>query len=154
MSKKVQMMEELEFDNVEYAKKIMEEASAKLGRIKVGLIIAGAATVCSCIMLYASDSNMTLLKGSMMLIALFGAIISYIVGGGFGTAIKFAMKVGKFGWFITPFPIDIITGIITTVIALWAFLFVPVFFVFLNYWQTKKNYTEAERYYSCYKEKQ
>jgi hypothetical protein len=94
------------------------------------------------------------LSDIILIVALVGTILAYILGGGLGAALKvtwkFAKGIGWFGWFCVPFPADIFTGIMLTILAIvmipMLFIFIPLVLVFLNYIQVNKDYKAAEEY--------
>ena len=53
-------------------------------------------------------------------------LVSYVLGG-LGAALKMAAGIAKWGWLVTPFPIDIITFLFAVWVAICAFLFFPIF---------------------------
>ena len=53
------------------------------------------------------------------------SLVAYVFGG-FGQAVKSAVGIAKWGWVVTPFPIDIFTFIISAVAGLVFFLFLPI----------------------------
>lgn len=55
-----------------------------------------------------------------------GCTIGAYVCGGLVTAIKMALNIGKWGWLVVPFPIDIATGLGTMFIALVVFFLAPI----------------------------
>ena len=65
-------------------------------------------------------------------------IVSYIFGG-LGTAIKMAGGIAKVGWVAVPFPYDIVTFVITFIIALFVFACLPIIPV-------RKAYKESAKY--------
>lgn len=144
MSKKA-LFEDMVFNDALYAASVRDECGKKLVKVKKGLIIAGIASVLSAIAFLFEGTTIGIL---CQLPAFVCALISYIVGGGFGTAVKWALKVGQIGWLIVPFPIDIVTGVCGIIAAIVGFFFFPIVFVYLNYRQIKKNYDAAEQYLS------
>ncbi len=57
------------------------------------------------------------------LLALITTLVAYLIGGSVGETLKIIGKIGFVGWFIIPFPYDIITGLAAmflTVVALFA----------------------------------
>lgn len=71
----------------------------------------------------------------LMMVGFLAGIVSYIFGG-FGTALKMAGKIAKWGWFVVPFPYDIMTFILSFIFTVVAFVFVPIIPV-------RKAYKEA-----------
>ena len=146
---KQEFFEEMEFDNVSYAQDMKEECERKLQKISLGLKIAAVSTVFSVLMLFPFNSNVT---DIFMLLAIVGAIVSYIIGGGLGTALKAAWKICVVGWFIIPiFPVDLALAMFAFIVACCAFFFAPILFVWINNHQVKKDYQAALKYLSYYK---
>lgn len=58
-------------------------------------------------------------------IAVLLSFAAYILGG-FGQALKSAAGIAKWGWVVTPFPIDILTFIISAAAAIVFFLLLPI----------------------------
>ena len=85
--------------------------------------------ICCLMMMFGGMKNLPDILGAMlMFITWGGSLASYIIGGGFGTALKWAWGVAKIGWFLVPvFPVDICTGMIGLVLGLLGLLFLPVF---------------------------
>lgn len=79
-----------------------------------------------------------------------------IVGGGVKATVGFVWKMAKgiswIGWFLVPFPMDIITGIASFFIVLmfipFVLLCVPLLGVAANYHQTSMDHQAAEKYLS------
>ena len=141
----------MEFDNAAYATDVKNACEKKMGRIKIGMIIAAGATVFDVVAFMLDKGGqkgtfLEILVGTLLTIGVIGAIVSYIVEGGFGTALRWAKNLAVFGWIILPFPADILTGIMFFVLAILAFFCVPIVFVLLNYRQTKKDRDAAEQY--------
>lgn len=101
-----------------------------MDRTKIAQYISLVATASSVIGFILASSNDIgwLLVG----IGFMGSIAAYIFGG-FGEALKIAGKIGKAGWFFLPFPIDIFTGIITFIVALYVLMFIPIIPVRMAY---------------------
>ena len=140
------IFEEAIFNDAAYAKDIMKQSEERLKRVKIGLIISVVASICGFISFTHGSTH--IIFEVIGFVAFVGAIASYVIGGGFMDAIRMALKIGKIGWLIMPFPVDIVTGIISTIFSLVAFFLLPVIFVSLNYIQTKKDYEAAENYLS------
>ena len=134
------MFDTQHFDNVQYAKDCLTEAESKLVKVKIGFFISIAASLSSFLGFQFGNG--------LLLLGLLGGIASYIIGGGFLTALKFARKVAFWGWFAAPFPIDLVTGLAGLCFAAYGFLFFPLVFVYLNYRQVNINKQEAEEYLS------
>lgn len=146
-----QLIEHMQFNDYAYAKSIYDNSEAKLGRIKIGLIISAVATLSSALFFGLgpnADPSLDMLILSFLGVSVVGSIVAYIVGGGFGIALRIAKKLAIFGWFILPFPVDIATGICTLFFSIFGFFFIPIVFVVLNYIQTRIDMKEAKEYMS------
>ena len=85
-----------------------------------------------------------------VVIGFIGTVVSYVTGG-FIEAVKSAIGIGKWGWLLMPFPADIFTGLITTILAFYvlvAFPIVPVWKSCRKYLDT--HYEEGEESYDMY----
>lgn len=137
-----EVFETPQFNDAKYAQDVKENAERKLQRIKIGLIISLVSTVSSVLLFM----ELTPFSDILFFLSFFGSIVAYMVGGGIGMAIKSAWKVAKIGWLITPFPIDIFTGLAAMMFSILGFFFIPLLFVAMNYDQYKKEYKEATEY--------
>lgn len=141
--------EEMKITNLEQAKFIKGEAEKTIEKSKKGILLAGIATgltILGFLGLYSGVRFLQVAGDFMALCAPVLAIVSYVIAGGFGKALKTAFGIAKFGWLILPFPIDIITGMFSFVFALLAFLFLPIIMVWGNYNAAKKILADAEDY--------
>lgn len=144
------IIEHMQFDNYEYAKSVYEGCHGRLEKVKRGFIVSAVATFASILMFYFStrsseEASLTLV-GVFGAIAIIGSIVSYIIGGGMKIVLKVAKKIAFWGWFILPFPYDIATGIMSPIVAIYAFFWLPVIFVYANYKQIKCDMEDAEEY--------
>jgi len=139
-SEKESMFNNMQFDNAQYAQDCLTEAEAKQSKVKTGLMIAAAATVCSLL-------GWTI-NGGFLIPGLLGGIVSYIIGGGFLMALGFAKKIAVFGWIVVPFPLDLVSGLVCLAFSLYCFLFFPLAFVYMSYRQVVINKQDAEKYLS------
>ncbi|MCR5272888.1 MAG: hypothetical protein K6E13_07895 [Lachnospiraceae bacterium] len=156
-NKNEKMENKVEFNDAAYAKSIRDEALVKMEKVKKGLMISGIASLLSVvglIIMNVADAHNTSAHGYayiLFMIAICGAMVSYVIGGGFGLALKGAFSLAKVGFWIIPIPfLDLATGLITIVFALFAFLLFPVLCVFISYRQIKNDYEEAEKYLQFY----
>ena len=66
----------------------------------------------------------------VLLLITFGAGVILTIGayclGGFGTALKYALYIAKWGWRIVPFPFDLLTLIIAFIYSLIVLLILPI----------------------------
>ena len=144
---------EIVFESTAAAQAVRDEADKVLKRAWIGFIIAAAV---SAFWLLFNVAPPQILKDSdtvmaiALVLALVGTIASYILAGGFKTAISVAFKIAKFGWIILPFPVDIVTGIICFFIAVIIFIAFPIIFVAYGYLQKKKEHKAAMQYLMLY----
>lgn len=133
-----------------YAQKQQEEwekKNKKLSRIKKGLIIAAVAQGIWVLAYLFSKANFVTVSDIFCYFGLAGNVAAYIVGGGIVSVLKRAWGMAKklffLGWVSVPFPIDIFTGLFTSVFAFallpMAIIFLPLLLVFLNYRDIKKE---------------
>lgn len=94
-----------------------------MGRLKIAQYIAVGATALSVIAAIVGTN--TEVGNALMVFGVLGALVSYLFGG-FGTAVKIASKIAKWGWFVVPFPLDIITFIVAFIVTIYVFLFLPI----------------------------
>ena len=109
-----------------------------MNRLRIAQYIALGATVLSIVGMALGGLTGKTAGCVFMGIGVFVGIASYFFGG-FGTAIKMAGKIAKWGWIIVPFPIDLLTFVVTFIFAIYAFLFLPIIPV-------RKAYKESMRY--------
>ena len=148
-------VEEIVFTDATQAAFEKEQALKSMEKSKKGILLAGIATaltVFGFLGLYSGVRFLQVAGDFMALCAPVLAIVSYIIAGGFGKALKIAFGIAKFGWLILPFPIDIITGMFSFVFAFLAFLFLPIFMVWGGYNQSKKIVDKADEYISFLKQ--
>lgn len=142
--RKNNMNDAAQFTSTSEAEETAMEMEAKMKRAKIGLALAAAATAISIIGVAAGASGNILEMFPFIGMAL--GIVSYIVGGGFGTALKVLKKVAFWGWFILPFPYDLVTGMTTMVLGLIAFIMLPIVFVAISYHHMSSDYRDAMDY--------
>lgn len=139
------LFEEMQFDNVQYAKDVLDSCEKKLKKCKKGLYISIIPTILSVMAFYGIVSADV--AEIFIPIILILAIISYIVGGGLKVALSWGWKICKFAWFVVPvFPIDIAIALLAFGVVVYAFIFVPLVFVWLNYRQISKDRNAAAQY--------
>lgn len=139
------LMETMEFSNYAQAKDMVKNAENKRIRLLIGLGISAVSTLITLLMVFGTLGN------EYIAIPLLLALPAYLIGGGVMSALRTAGRLAKFGWFITRFPYDIVTGFFTFFFSVIAFLFIPFVFVFMNFIQHDRDYKEAKRYLSYYK---
>lgn len=141
------MIEHSEFNSYAQAKDVAERSKHRVTRIFIGLVIAIIASGLTAYAFFGDPAEPIAFYGSAFLLS----IPAYILGGGFGRALRAAKKLAVFGWFVIPvFPADLILLLITIPLALFCFFLVPVVFVLMNYIQNNADYKEAKKYLSYY----
>jgi len=103
-----------------------------MNRLQIAQYIALGATALSIIGLLLGGTSGSLIGTVLMGVGFVAGMVSYIFGG-FGTAIKMAGKIAKWGWIIVPFPYDLTTGGISFIVAIIAFVFLPIIPVRIAY---------------------
>lgn len=149
MEKENVTCEQATFINMDEANKVALKAKAKVKvkEARIGFIVALISTILAIVsfMMEAKGYGGTL-TWIMGIASIVGALVSYVLGGGFMIACRYAKKIAVWGWVVVPFPVDIITGIITFILAIAVFFFLPVIFVGMSYTQIKKEYDAANIY--------
>ena len=141
--KKEKLFEEVQFQDIERAKREVKFAKINQIRILIGFVFSLIAIVFTALAIWGNPEKTSMFVG----IAVFLAIPSYIIGGGIFKALKVAWKITKIGWFLIPmFPADILIALACFIFAVVGLLFVPVIFVGLNYVQHKKTLDAATSY--------
>lgn len=140
---RTKLIEDIKFKDFEHAKRAVTLAKVNQIRILIGLLLAAIATGFTAYGLFgnAADPLVTCLKG------LFIAVPAYLIGGGIFKALGLAWRIAKFGWFVVPFfPADLVFGFFFLFVSIFGLMFVPVFFVGMNYIQHKKTLDAAKSY--------
>lgn len=97
----------------------------KMKRIEIAQYIALGATCLTVLGFVLSGIFGGRIPMSMMGYGVMAGIVSYFFGG-FGTAVRMAGKIAKWGWLIVPFPYDIITGMVSFFISIMVFIGLPI----------------------------
>jgi hypothetical protein len=103
-----------------------------MNRLQIAQYIALGATASSIIGFLLGGMSGSLIGTVLMGVGFVAGMVSYIFGG-FGTAIKMAGKIAKWGWIIVPFPYDLTTGGVSFIVAIIAFVFLPIIPVRIAY---------------------
>ena len=139
---KTKLIEDIQFKDLEHAKRMVTLAKINQIRIFIGLAFAIASTCFTAYGLFGSPADETWVG-----FALFLAIPAYLIGGGIFKALKVAGKIAKIGWFLIPmFPADLLFGIAFFFFGVFCLMFVPVFFVGINYIQHNRTLNAAKSY--------
>lgn len=156
---KEKIFTEMQFNDAQYAQDVLQKSQSKLERCKIALIIALVAQIIWVLSFFAQGTLNKLpdfLQGTLAFAMYGGTLAAYIVGGGIKATVGFVWKMAKgiswIGWFLVPFPMDIITGIASFFIVLMfipmVLLCVPLLGVAANYHQTSMDHQAAEEYLS------
>lgn len=102
-----------------------------MNRMKIAQYIALGATLLTVtgIILSSHFPNVGGWIGSIGIVA---GIAAYLFGG-LTKALSIAWKIAKWGWFVIPFPFDIVTGICAFALSLIVLLFLPIIPVRMAY---------------------
>jgi hypothetical protein len=95
-----------------------------MDKFKTAQLIAVVASVLSVIG-WGFGDQLGSAQDYILMLAIILSVVSYFFAG-FVQAIKMSGKIAKWGWFVVPFPIDLVTGLLAFVFAILAFLFVPI----------------------------
>lgn len=137
--KKASLFETVQYKDFERAKRAVKFAKVNQIRILIGFLLSIVAT-------YLSFKGLAD-QSEIWVGGLFLGIVSYLIGGGIGRAIKTAWNITKICWFMIPFfPLDLGLALLGFIFSLYGLMFVPIFFVGMNYIQHKRNLDEAKRY--------
>ena len=139
------VIEVVAFNSYEEAKDIARTAKRRKIRHLVAVALSALATGFSAYGLFGVGGTEMVVY---FIYAFMLAIPAYLIGGGFGKILKTAGKLGKFGWLILPFPVDIITGLLTFVLAGFALFCVPLFFTFAGFVESNREYKIAQKHLS------
>ena len=146
---KEKLFEDVQFQDIERAKREVKMAKFNQIRILIGFVISLIAIVFTALAIWGNPDN----KDTFLTLAVLLALPSYIIGGGILNALKVAWKITKIGWFLIPvFPADILIALACLFFAIMGLLFVPVIFVGINYVQRKKTLDAAVSYLALYGE--
>lgn len=144
---KKKLIQHTEFNSYAQAKDMVDTSKRRVTRIFIGLIIAAIASSLTAYACFGNPADPI----RFYLFAFLLSIPAYIIGGGFGKALRAAKSLAVFGWFVVPiFPVDLLLLLFTLPLALFCFFLVPVVFVFLNYIQNNTDYREAKKYLSYF----
>ena len=96
-----------------------------MDRLKIAQYIALVATVVSVVGVFLGGLSGSNVGSKLMGIGFAVGLVSYIFGG-FGTAVKMAGKIAKWGWLVVPFPYALTTLALSFVFAVIAFVCLPI----------------------------
>lgn len=78
-------------------------------------------------------------------------VASYILCGSFKEFLKITGSLALIGWYIVPFPFDLMTIIFTVYFSLIASFFFPVIIIAISYYLSRKESRAAKEYIDTYK---
>ncbi|MBO4395221.1 MAG: hypothetical protein J5819_02605 [Eubacterium sp.] len=122
---------------------------------KVGLIASLIGTVLmtggfalTCVIPGASRSGSFIggVIAVFIVIGFIATVVSYATGG-LIEAIKSALHVGKWGWLLMSFPVDIFTGLISTIAAFYILVAFPIYPVYKSCKKYLETHIVVENYY-------
>lgn len=152
----------LDINSMIEAEDVVAKESEKIEKSKKGLKISAIATISWAVMAIVwalavniesntlSDIVFFTFAVPSFLIAFIGTIVAYIKSGGFLETLKIIGKLGLVGWFVVPFPFDLITGFVVMVYTAFAFFVCPVAILGLVHLIRKKRIKKAEEYLRHY----
>lgn len=139
---KINLIESVQFEDLERAKRTVSLAKINQIRILIGFVFALAATGFTAYGYFSHAAFGEWFLGTMLC-----AIPAYLIGGGIFKALKTAWKIAKIGWFLIPvFPVDVLFGIGFLFLGLCGFFCIPAVFVGINYVQHKRTLDAAQSY--------
>lgn len=137
--KKATLLETIQFQDLKRAQREVSFAKINQIRILIGFLLSILAT-------YLSFKSLAE-QSEMWVAGFFLGILSYLIGGGLGRAIKTAWNITKICWFVIPiFPLDLGLALLGFIFSMYGLMFIPVIFVGLNYIQHKRTLDAAKRY--------
>lgn len=73
----------------------------------------------------STGGEMPVIWPLMLVLGLALTCTAYLLGG-FLTAVKYALRIAKWGWLVIPFPFDLVTGFVAFFVGILVFLLVPI----------------------------
>lgn len=130
-------LETVDLKTAEEAQLLLDRENAGKKRLTAALVLSAFASVMMIVGLFGLP---TLLGLGFILI-----IPAYILGG-FGSALANVLKMIAAGWrcLIFLFPINILPAAFMAILGVFLLLYVPVFFIAINYKQHQKNIKAAQ----------
>ncbi|MDD6657102.1 MAG: hypothetical protein PUE95_07425 [Lachnospiraceae bacterium] len=96
-----------------------------MNRLKIAQYIALAEALVLLVGILLDKFTQIRIGPTILSICILLGFVAYIFGG-FGTAFKMAGKIAKWGWFIAPFPFDLVTFGVSFSFAFMVFFFLPI----------------------------
>lgn len=123
-----------------------DKAGDKNKKALIGVLIAAFYWIPAMLIdLLLSEVSPNLGTNVFFIIMIASSITAYILTGGLDMVFGIAKKIAFFGWIILPFPLDIITGIATFVLALFLFAAFPIVFAVIGWIRIHKENKNMEQ---------
>lgn len=144
-----QFFKNITIDDVAMAKTVVEETTENIEKankgIKIGLV--SMALLLAASIIPSTNGILASISAIFEIGWLVTVVMTYVVGGGIKKAFSIGWKLAKITWFVVPiFPWDIIAALGMGMAVLFAYLFTPVFFVWLYKRQEEKDLAVAQQY--------
>ena len=135
--KKQFFLDTVELKTPEEALQLLYRENARKKRLTAAVVLSAIATV---MMIVGLFGLVTLLGLGFILV-----IPVYIIGG-FGSAVANLFKMIAAGWrsLVFLFPVNLLPAAFMAVLGIFLLLYVPVFFIIINYKQHRKNIEAAQ----------
>ena len=130
-------LENVELKTAEEARQLLERENARKKRLTTALLLSFIASV---MMIVGLFGLLTLLGLGFLLV-----IPAYILGG-FDNALANLLKMIAVGWrcLVFLFPVNLLPAAFMSILGAFLLLYVPVFFIAINYKQHQKNMEAAQ----------
>ncbi|WP_027216282.1 hypothetical protein [Butyrivibrio fibrisolvens] len=117
-----------------------DKAGDKKKKALVGVLIAAFYWIPAILIdILLGKINPNLGSNVFFIIMIASSITAYTLTGGLDMVFGIAKKIAFFGWIILPFPIDIVTGIATFLLALFLFAAFPIVFAVICWLRIQKE---------------
>ncbi len=146
---KKQFFEDVAVDDTATAQRIIEKSEANIAKAKRGMlvgVISLAFMLVAMSMKVTSDFTLTV-RNIVCIFWFVTALMTIILGGGFSKALSIGFKLARTVWYIVPFILwDIVFAFVAGMIVIWAYIFIPIIFVWLFRIQSEKDLAIAKEY--------
>lgn len=135
-----------------YVNDLQEEYNRVMKRKKIGLLLSFIFSFWSIVFICMTVMVISVVAGKpatidygdmimgMFIISAVGSFVAMIIGGGAGGALRIVGRIAFWGWFIVPPPIDIFTGMFSSLVAILGISMFPFVFVLVDMARTKRAY--------------
>lgn len=146
---KKKFFEDVAVDDIATAQSIVEKSEANIAKAKRGMLVGVVSLVFMLVamsMKVTSDFTLTV-RNIVCIVWLVTAFMTILLGGGFSKALSIGFKLAKTVWYIIPFIMwDIVFAFVAGMIVIWAYIFIPIIFVYLFRIQSEKDLATAQEY--------